>query len=367
MSAIQFLGDLEPWPAARDLATLRRHKSRLILQADAAHAMAAVDPMAGELAHACDRGAACWEIWILLNTDQSYVDRKACAHSAVSLARRAGDWALVGEVVEAWPRLGEGHERFYRDARAEVRDRQDALRRTSEAHNLMARRLAAGDVTVARQFLKDTEAYAVARGIASVLYFRAHALYITGDLEAARWASFAYCLAAPTSAFAASAWIARAVGTGRPPEPGPCGRALGWFDQDVLVLARAVMAGVILECESVGGRPIDALTDRLESLLDDSDAMSAKHRSVAAASVAFRRVQSGDRERAVQVLEHQLGLGGVSAVVADLHTLLTSGLLSAASALDTRRDSTGALIRDFATRYARELQEPELPALSDAA
>lgn len=89
MSVLEFLGAILPWPASKRPEDIQICKSRLILQANGIHRAVGTDPWERMLAHACDRGAAEWEHWLLTNHDEPPEDRERTAHSALTLAQRS--------------------------------------------------------------------------------------------------------------------------------------------------------------------------------------------------------------------------------------------------------------------------------------
>ena len=243
MSVLEFLGEILPWPASKRLEDVQLCKSRLILQADALRAAIGGDPWEHMLAHACDRGAAEWEHWLLTNERELPEERELTAHSALTLAQRSGDWDLVGKILRTWKRIGEDHKRFYRDAtRAHERHWPAFEREVTELQKLANALNERPDPNDARKLLSLTESYAERGGVGFLLHARADAQQALGEQARSQRTEFAACIANPHEWRLAWAWFTRTAMTRTPIEPSVEARkrALAWYDQSAIVYAAAL-------------------------------------------------------------------------------------------------------------------------------
>ena len=243
MSVLEFLGEILPWPASKRLEDIQLCKSRLILQADALRAAKAIDPWEGMIAHACDRGAAEWEHWLLANICEAPEERELTAHSALTLAQRSGDWLLVGQILQTWQTIGERHKRFYRDAAKAYDNHWPAFKREiGELERLSSELNARPAPGAARALLSQTEFYSERGGVGLLLHWRAEAHEVLGEQAPSQRAEFAACIANPHEWRLAWTWLARCALALAPIEPSieARKRALNWYDQSGIVHAAAL-------------------------------------------------------------------------------------------------------------------------------
>jgi hypothetical protein len=260
MSVLEFLGEILPWPASKRPEDVQVCKSRLILQADALRAAICIDPWERMLAHACDRGAAEWEHWLLTNEREPPEERELTAHSALTLAQRSGDWGLVGKILGTWKAIGRGHKRFYRDAmKAYERHWPASEREVGELARLAIALNERPDPDDARKLLSLTEFYAERGGAGLLLHARADAHQVLGEQERSQRAELAACIANPHEWRLAWTWFTR---NAMAPEPIDLSaeakrRALAWYDRSVIVHAGALFLANTRQAQD--GPPPEAL------------------------------------------------------------------------------------------------------------
>lgn len=274
MNGEDLIGAIEPWPSSRaslpegwswgdtpQISQIQAHKSRLILQADALANLIAPGPDDRALMHALYRGAAEWELWLLMHDVHARAEaKKRCAHSALSLAELSGDFALVEKVLTQWRAVGPGHARFYRDglrrldARSPAFNRTiDALRRTVDA--LVDRR----DPVAAERLLGATESLVRDGGRGEIIALRALAMEVLDrpGPEIVR-ARFFACVALPTDPHAISAFmlaLARLTPDLAPSHVFTDG--LRWFRRDLGVQATGLALRDTYDDDALFGEPID--------------------------------------------------------------------------------------------------------------
>lgn len=303
MNAVEFIGEVEPWPSPRmtlpsgwswgeneRVAQIQAHKSRLILQADALCGLREPDAAAQALMRALYRGAAEWELWLFEHDNHATFDaRKRCAHSALSLAELSGDLILVGRILAAWCRTGPTHARFYRDGRRRYEAKVVAFdRQIDSVRPLVNALMAQSDRYTAKEFLAATESFAREGGRGELVALRARALELLGapPREVLR-ARFAMCVAFPLEGHAISAYML-ALARLAPNEPLPpvLSGGVRWFRADVRVQSVALSLRDVHRDEALFGEPIAdhvahvsrlALSSEDESDTDYAIFFCAKH------------------------------------------------------------------------------------------
>lgn len=262
MSVMEFLGAFFPWPASKRLDDIKLCKSRLILQANALRTAINADPWERMLAHACDRGAAEWEHWLLTNAGEPPHEQELTAHSALTLAQRSGDWELVRTILDTWKKVGESHKRCYRDAeKAYEKHRPAFLQEEGELIRLARAIHERPDVGDARRLLSLTASYAEHGGAGLALPGRAEAHDVLGEHVQSERADFAACIANPHDDAMAGLWLIRNAAHAELIEPHAetSQRALAWHDGSVIAHAGALCLAFLRR--ALDGPPPQALIE----------------------------------------------------------------------------------------------------------
>ena len=109
-------------------------------------------------------------------------ERELTAHSALTLARRSGDWALVDAILATWRTTGEVHKRFYRDAaKAHAKHQRAFEQEPGELGRLAIALNEHPNPDDARKLLSLSEFYADRGGAGLVLHARADAHQALGE------------------------------------------------------------------------------------------------------------------------------------------------------------------------------------------
>jgi tetratricopeptide (TPR) repeat protein len=306
VSVLEFLGEILPWPASKRSEDVQTCKSRLILQADALHAAIGADPCWDHvLAHACDRGAAEWEHWLLTKEHATPGERDLTAHSALTLARRSGDWALVGKILGTWQTIGSHHKRFYRDAvKAYERHRPAFDQEWGDVAALAGALNERPDPDSARRLLSLTESYADRGGAGFVLHARADAHQALGDHLSSQHAEFAACIANPLEWRLAWMWFVRSAMVREPValSAETKRRVLAWYDQSVIVHAGALFLANARQAKD--GPPSEALIASALALPRSPD--NVAELAFVFENIAWALVSRGDLPRASAILAEAL-------------------------------------------------------------
>ncbi len=307
MSVLEFIGALEPWPASKCVEDVRAHKSRLLLQANALHAAVGDDAEERLLALACDHGAAVWEQWLLVHDGGTIQNKQRCAHSALTLAERSGDWGLVGEILTTWRGLGPTHARFYREASQRYELARELFERTqARLWSLSDGVVIHGYLDAARTLLNETEADDVGLSRFS-LYLRSFAHSALDELSLAFRDALAACLAMPVEEHFAKRWLALTANCGSSADDGnrTRERALGWFDASMVVQAGALYLANERPELAVGALDPTHLIDPILQL-ERAMVGDEPHRVFALEIAAWALARRGEHARALTVLDEAL-------------------------------------------------------------
>jgi len=209
MTVLEFIGEVDPWPKSLDVDEVERCKSRLLLQGRALRHGLRNTELEHILGRACTRGAAEWETRLLRHRPLGEPEREAAAASALTLARDAGDWLLVGEVLDAW---SEAETSAHADLRAEIAA-EYAARPPAVDHALLevvdvyvTRLVQTSSARDARTLLRLTDDYENYGGSWRLLLARAAAYAACEEWAHARSTLLMACIAHPTSAFLPAIW-----------------------------------------------------------------------------------------------------------------------------------------------------------------
>jgi hypothetical protein len=323
MSVLDFLGEIFPWPASRRLEDVLVCKGRLILQADALRAAVNASPWECMLAHACDRGAAAWEHWLLKYMHESPGERELTAHSAITLAQRSGDWLLVSQILDTWATLGERHRRFYRDGlQARRRNWQTYERELNELGVLGSAVSQHADRRAARNLLSLTESYAARGGPGVALHARADAHQLLGEPVLAQRTEFAACIANPHEWRIAWNWLIRNAMAASPMDLTKR-RVLAWYDKSGVVHAAALF--LANRRQASDGPPPESLIASTLALRDSPE--SKEELTFVYENIAWAFALRGELARAEAILAEAISRMPNHPGLADLREATTNFLL----------------------------------------